>query len=170
MRHIEWYEETEALKKALSGDGVFVVAKDRSGKANPMTIGWGQVGIVWGLPVFTVLIRKSRYTHECIRYSNSFAVCVPTPGHLSEALQFCGTTSGRDIDKAAQAGMTLVAANKIDAPIIAECNLHYECEIIARSQQERDDFASDRILESIYKNGDHHLVVFGQIVEAYAKT
>jgi flavin reductase (DIM6/NTAB) family NADH-FMN oxidoreductase RutF len=167
MRRIEWHEETRWLASALAGGGVFVVANDDTGRPNPMTIGWGQVGIVWSVPVFTVLIRRSRYTHQCIRRSNSFAVCVPRPGELTDALQLCGTQSGRDVDKASAAGLTVLPAQKIDTPIIAECGLVYECEILARTQQEREDFASERVLESYYANPDHHLAVFGRIVDAY---
>lgn len=169
MKKIEWYEETEWLKSALSSGGTFVVAKDAEGKANPMTIGWAQVGIVWSVPVMTVLIRESRYTHKCVSSSSTFAVCVPRPGELKEALALCGTESGRDMDKAAEAGLTLVPAQTIDTPIIEECGLYYECEIIARTQQARDDFTdkAGKVLETYYPKGDHHLIVLGRILDVY---
>ena len=28
-----------------------------------MIIGWGNIGYDWGRPIFTVLVRESRYTH-----------------------------------------------------------------------------------------------------------
>lgn len=169
MRRVEWYQETEWLGAALSGGGAFVVAKDDKGKANPMTIGWAQVGIVWSIPVLSVLVRESRYTHSCIRHSESFAVCVPRPGELKQALGLCGSKSGRDMDKASAAGLRLVPAQRIDAPIVEDCGLHYECEIISRTQQTRADFG-DRagpILEKYYPQGDHHMIVHGRIVDAY---
>ena len=169
MQKIEWFQETEWLKTALSSVGAFVVAKDANGKANPMTIGWAQVGIVWSVPAMTVLIRESRYTHACITQSDTFSVCVPRPGELREALALCGTKTGRDTDKAAEAGLTFATAQTIETPIIEECGLHYECTIIARTQQVRGDFGAkgDRALETYYANGDYHLIVLGQILEAY---
>jgi len=169
MNRIEWHQETEWLKRALAGGGAFVLAKDASGRTNPMTIGWAQAGIVWSVPVLTVLIRESRYTHECITQSDTFAVSVPRPGELKEALALCGTKSGRDLDKATEAGLTLAPAQKIETPIIEQCGLHYECEIIARTQQTRDDFTekADRVLETFYAKGDYHLIVLGQILDAY---
>jgi len=169
MRHIEWHEETAWLNQALSHGGAFVIAVDRNGKANPMTIGWGQVGVVWSMPVMTVLIRESRYTFECVHASDAFAVSVPQPGQLKEALALCGTKSGRDIDKVAETGLTLASALEIATPIIGECGLHYECDIIARSQQTLADFGKKAapVLETYYPQGDHHLLVFGKLRAAY---
>jgi len=134
-----------------------------------MTIGWAQVGIVWSIPVVTVLVRESRYTYACLQSSESFAVCVPRPGEQKEALALCGTKSGRDLDKATAAELTLVPAQTIDTPVIEECGLHYECGIVARTQQSRGDFAAkaEDVLETYYPNGDHHLVVVGRILDAY---
>jgi len=169
MNRIEWDEGIERLKAALAGGGAFVVANDANGKPNPMTIGWAQVGIGWSVPVLTVLIRESRYTHACIRASDTFVVSVPRPGELTEALQLCGTKSGRDLDKAAAAGLALAPAQTVETSIVEACGLHYECEIIARSQQTRDDFGerATPILETFYPKGDHHLIVFGRILAAY---
>ena len=33
-------------------------------KFNTMTISWGGLGTLWGKPVATVYVRKSRYTHD----------------------------------------------------------------------------------------------------------
>jgi flavin reductase (DIM6/NTAB) family NADH-FMN oxidoreductase RutF len=169
MKKIEWFQETEWLKTALSSGGVFLVAKDSDGRANPMTIGWAQVGIVWSLPVMTVLVRESRYTHGCVTASNAFSVSVPKPGELREALALCGSKSGRDIDKAAEAGLTFMPAREIDTPIIEGCGLHYECRIIARTQQALVNFGEEAgpVLEKYYADGDYHLVIMGQILEAY---
>ena len=169
MNRIEWHQETEWLSAALTNGGVFVLAKDAAGRANPMTIGWAQAGVVWSMPVMTVFIRESRYTHGCVTASKTFSVCVPRPGELKDALQLCGTKSGRDIDKAAEAGLRLIPAQTIDTPVIEECGLHYECEILARTQQTRDHFTEQagQVLATYYAEGDHHLIVLGKILDAY---
>jgi flavin reductase (DIM6/NTAB) family NADH-FMN oxidoreductase RutF len=71
-RDIEWVEGAKRLRDALTSNGAFLVALDANGKPNPMTIGWGQVGIVWSRPMFTALVRTSRYTYGCLRSSDSF--------------------------------------------------------------------------------------------------
>ncbi|MEA3355954.1 MAG: flavin reductase family protein [Candidatus Bipolaricaulota bacterium] len=167
-KQISWSDEIELLKKALSGEGAFLVVLDKEGKGNPMTIGWGEVGIVWSLPVFTVLVRRSRYTYLCLQSSGEFTVNVPSPGTLENELQFCGTKSGRDLDKAAACELTLIAGRKVKTPVIEECALHYECRILARKQLEETDFSSSDILEEHYKDDDHHMIVMGKILTAYA--
>ncbi len=166
-RDIEWDEGEKALREAFAQGGAFIVAVDPNGKPNPMTIGWGQVGVVWGRPVFTALIRASRYTNECLRSSGTFTINVPRPGGLRDELVFCGTKSGRDLDKSAGCGLTLGPGGAVETPIVEGCGLHYECRIIARTQQERSDFASDDVLDQYYASGDHHLIVLGEIVAAY---
>ena len=166
-RPIEWYEETERLQAALARGGAFLTVNAPDGRANPMTIGWAQIGIVWSRPVLTVLVRKSRYTYDCIRGAGAFTVSVPCAGELSEELLLCGTKSGRDIDKVVEAGLSLTPGQKVDTPVIEGCFQHYECKILARSQQTRPDFCAEDVLTSFYPEGDHHVLVFGEIFAAY---
>ena len=165
---MEWDEHIDRLKDALSGDGVFLVSVDRNGKANPMTIGWGQVGIVWRRAVFTVLVRRSRYTHGCLLHSEEFTVNVPPLGQLKEELLFCGTKSGRDVDKSAELNLSPVPGRAVSTPIIDACSLHYECRILARKQLEKSDLVSSDVLSTYYGSDDHHMIVIGEIVAAYA--
>lgn len=166
-RDIQWDEGAKHLREAFGQGGIFIVAVDSNGKPNPMTIGWGQVGVVWSRPVFTALVRVSRYTYECLLSSDTFTINAPRPGELKDELLFCGTKSGRDLDKVAECGLTMVPSRAVDTPIIDECALHYECRILARTQQKRTDFSSEEVLGQYYASGDHHLVVFGEIVAAY---
>jgi len=166
---IEWSERTDLLQQALTGGGVFLVANSSDGRANPMTIGWAQVGIVWSRPVLTVLVRKSRYTFACLRTSDTFTVSVPRAGEFKDELLFCGTKSGRDVDKVAASGLILSPGRVVDTPTIDGCVLYYEARILARTQQESTDFSARDVLDQHYTDGDHHLVVFGEIVAAYTK-
>jgi flavin reductase (DIM6/NTAB) family NADH-FMN oxidoreductase RutF len=168
-KRIEWYEHTAWLNEALRTGGAFLVAVDADGKPNPMTIGWGQVGIVWSVPAFTVLVRESRYTHGCIRHASAFTVNVPRPGDLADALKLCGSMSGRDIDKAADAGLSMVPATEVEGMVIEQCPLQYECRILARTQQHLDDLAAEEVLRTFYPHGDYHLVVIGRIIAAFAE-
>lgn len=168
-KEISWSDHIDHLKQALSNGGVFLIALDENGRANPMTIGWGEVGIVWSRPVFTVLVRRSRYTYGCLHASESFTVNVPPVGGLKEELLFCGTKSGRDLDKAASCGLTLVTGKKVKTPVIEECSLHYECRILARKQLEAGDFASFEVLKEYYESNDYHMIVMGEIVTTYSE-
>jgi flavin reductase (DIM6/NTAB) family NADH-FMN oxidoreductase RutF len=168
-QEIEWNRELDRVWGALSSGGAFLAVLDEKGKPNPMTIGWGQVGIVWSRPVCTVLVRPTRYTYGGIRAGDSFTVNVPRAGDLEEALALCGSKSGRAMDKAKASGLTWTPSKKVATPIIEECALFYECEILARAALDRDSFRSSDVLETFYPKGDPHLVVFGEIVACYAE-
>ena len=43
-------------------------------KFNTMTISWGGLGTIWGMPAATVYVRKSRYTHEFMDGGEYFTV------------------------------------------------------------------------------------------------
>jgi flavin reductase (DIM6/NTAB) family NADH-FMN oxidoreductase RutF len=166
-RDIRWDEGAAQMRTAFEQGGAFIVALDANGKANPMTIGWGQVGVVWDRPIFTAYVRLSRYTHACLQSADSFTINVPWPGEFKEELLFCGTKSGRDIDKAVECGLTMAPGKAIATPIIERCALYYECRVAARTQQQREDFRSDQVLKQFYAKGDHHLIVLGEILAAY---
>ena len=82
----------------LGKPGLLLVSTDADGKPNAMTIGWGTVGIIWGKPIFVVLVRPSRYTYGLMEQTEDFTVNVPS-AELREAVAFCGSKSGRDYDK-----------------------------------------------------------------------
>src|SRR5690606_22606904 len=81
-------------------------------------------------------------------------------------LVYCGTKSGRDINKFEQCNLTIIKGQKISTPIIGECELHYEFRVIY--QQAMEPSALDReIKNSIYPNNDYHVLYFGEILDTY---
>lgn len=165
-RSIRWEDSVEWLSKSFAGEGAFILANKRGGGTNPMTIGWGQVGIVWGKPIFSAFVRTSRYTHECLQQTQSFTISVPRPGELSDALMICGTKSGRDLDKVDACQLELQPAQTVDTPIIGQCGLHYECSILVRSQLEPSDLSDERV-KKFYQQIDLHQILLGEIEAVY---
>lgn len=166
----EWDLSARILRRSLEGGGAFLLAKTPDGRTNPMTIGWAQIGIIWGRPVCTVFVRKSRYTHGCITAANEFAVSVPSDDGFRKELAVCGSVSGRDTDKVRDLHLNLVDGRAIDVAVIEGCGLQIECRILARTQMLADDLYSDDVRSSYYPDGDEHLVVFGEIVSMYEMT
>ena len=166
-KEIAWTDHVGLLKNALSTNGAFLVALDKTGKANPMTIGWGAVGRIWSIPTFTVLVRRSRYTHGCLLGADSFTVNVPREGDLARELDFCGHNSGRDLDKATACGLKFSPGMRVETPVIDGCALFYECRILIRKQLEEGDFSAPDILDKYYREGNHHMIVIGEILASY---
>ncbi len=163
---IAYTQLVDKTMKVMTSTGLLLVSLDANGRANPMTIGWGAIGSVWGRPMFLVLVRPSRYTYQCIEQTGDFTVNVP-PASLKEAVLHCGTVSGRQEDKLAVLGLTATGSRKVDSPIIQQCVIHYECEVV-----HKNDVIPSQLLPDIqtgsYQSGDYHRVYWGHIVAATA--
>ena len=73
-----------------------------------------------------IAIRKGRYSHGIIKDSKEFVINIPTR-KLLKATDFCGTKSGKKIDKFAETNLSPVKAKKVKAPLIKECPVNLEC-------------------------------------------
>ena len=136
-------------------------------KGNPMTIGWGTIGQIWGRPIFIVLVRPSRYSFGLLEDLPEFAVNVPTPD-IKKWVALCGSKSGRDMDKISECGFTLVDGRDIKIPSISECTVHYECRVIHKSNVINADLDPE-IVSGSYPAGDLHRVYYGEILGVYRK-
>jgi len=152
----------EQLKK-----GAFLTVKSGD-KVNTMTIAWGTIGYVWQRHVFITMVRHSRYTFELIEKANSFTVSFPLNGQMKDALNVCGTKSGRHIDKFKECGLSLLPSQKVDTPVIDGCDLHLECKIIYKSPMHPDQL-QEEIKRLCYGNGDYHVLYFGEILAVRMK-
>lgn len=131
-----------------------------------MTIGWGWLGYCWNKPVFAVVVRPQRHTFELIQQAGGFTVSIPEGDTLKKELAFAGTKSGRDLDKFEGHGLTAIPAQQVDAPIIGECGLHFECKTLL-TQDMTEDRMAEEVLNRVYPTRDLHTMFFGEIVDCY---
>ncbi|MFD3156449.1 flavin reductase family protein [Haloimpatiens sp. FM7330] len=163
---INYTENLQEAFKYIQKQGAFLTVKDKNGKVNTMTIGWANIGFEWGKPVFTVLVRKQRYTHELIENAQDFTVCIPLDEDMKEALKFCGTKSGRDFDKFEECNLKVENGKKVESPVIGNCGLTYECKI-AYKHEMSSKFLRKDIKDKWYKAEDYHVIYYGEIVDCY---
>ncbi|MFP4058829.1 MAG: flavin reductase family protein [Candidatus Brocadiia bacterium] len=163
-RTADYLAETLA---ALRHPGCLLAAQGEDGQPNAMTIGWGTVGIVWGREVFVVLVRPSRYTWELLQANGGFTVNVPAPS-LAQAVAFCGSASGRDVDKFAETGLTAIPGKHVAAPLVEQCVAHYECRTIHANEVVPQALDS-AVAAECYPSGDFHTLYYGQIVGVLAE-
>ena len=132
-----------------------------------MTIGWGQFGVLWGKPTFSVYVRESRYTHQLLEHANTYTVSVPAYGTMSKELALCGTKSGREIDKM-QALNASLFPNRFGAQDgFAGCRFQIECRILLRVDLDEHRIEDSALKNRYYANGDPHTMYVGEIVDAY---
>jgi flavin reductase (DIM6/NTAB) family NADH-FMN oxidoreductase RutF len=154
----------ETLKK-LEDPGLLLVGAKRDGKPNVMAIGWGFIGVLWGKPVFLVAVRPSRFTHEFIEDAGEFTVNVPSED-MDKAVGYCGEVSGRKCDKFKKCNLTLAKGRKVNAPVIKECRIHYECRVVHKLKIKRDLVPAD-LKSTFYPKGDFHTLFLGEILAVY---
>ncbi len=164
-KEISHTEHFPLVMDAMTSRGLLLAAYTPDGRANAMTLGWCMLGGVWSMPICIVLVRPSRYTCECIEQAGCFTVNV-AGADLDEACLLCGTKSGRDGDKLAEAGLTVEKAETVEAPVIAECPIVYECKVVHRNNILPPELADE--LQRWYADGDYHHIFFGKILAARA--
>jgi flavin reductase (DIM6/NTAB) family NADH-FMN oxidoreductase RutF len=97
-------------------------------RPNIITLAW--VGSLCSEPpIMGVSIRPSRYSHPLVTQAGEFGLNVPSVS-LLRAVDYCGSVSGRDVDKFTAMGLTPAPAHVIRTALIAECPLNLECQVV----------------------------------------
>ena len=144
----------------------FLLTAGEKESFNTMTCAWGGLGFLWNRPVCFIFVRPQRYTYEFVEKHDNFTISVFTEEHRA-ALQYCGTHSGRDVDKIAETGLT---------PVFDEKGWIYfdESRLVIKSRKIYfDDIKeagfSDPDLLKVYPEHDFHRIYIGQIEEILQK-
>ena len=118
------------------------------GKPNIITVAW-VTPLSIRPPLLGVVIGKPRYSYKLIEDTGEFVVNIPS-NDLVKQVNYCGSVSGRDVNKFEKAGLTPKPAKMVKPPIIEECIAHIECRTVNKISV-----------------GDHSLFV-GTVLAAYA--
>lgn len=135
---------------------------------NTMTASWGGLGWLWNKPVAFLFIRPERYTHDFVERHEELTLSF-LPTEHRHALQVCGTKSGRDSDKVAQAGLTAVDI----APGCVgfeQARLTIRCRKLFHTSFRPENFLDRKIIDSWYNDqpgGSLHDLYIVEIIEAY---
>ncbi len=171
-KSIRAFEYAPHILEKLAKSGVLVTVKNGE-QINPITIGWGTIGIQWGKQLFQVYIRECRHSKGMLDKAGEFTVNIPLENteRTKEILAFCGTKSGRDTDKVAALGLTLVDSETVSAPAIRELPLTLECKVIYSTRQDGAKMPAE-VMKRYYpkweeNTEDVHTVYYGEITAAY---
>lgn len=161
-------QEIQDNPVALFGKSNMALAVGEPDDLNAMAIGWGGLGTLWGLnnATVTVYVEQSRHTHSFME-RNEFFTLTAFPDDQREGLIYLGTHSGRDEDKIANSGLTLLFTENGN-PAFAEGRLILECRKIYQ-----DSFDPEGMGErgrKVYAGGRQlHTIFIGEIINAWVK-
>ncbi len=143
-------EYQDAIKTKYPEQVVIAIAKDKAGRANPVTLGWTMI-VSGNPPMMAIAVAKKHYSIETIRHSKCFTIVYPS-SQMADAALFFGSKSGRDVDKLAEFDCKTEPARQIDSVLLADAVANFEC-----------------TLESETEAGDH-IVFVGRIVCSHVNT
>lgn len=147
-----------------------LITAEKEGKANTMTASWGTIGRLWNKDVAFCFIRQSRYTKEFVDGSDTFSLSFFNHKLYAKKLGYLGTISGRDEDKIANAGLTVLHDGK--TPYFAQARLVLICQKAAKVPLTEDTFIDPDIKKDWYSQEDennYHDIYIGRILKVLVK-
>ncbi len=139
------------------------------GSYNTMTISWGGLGWLWGLPVSFTFVRKTRHTYKFMEDNDTFSLCFFAGESCKDQLMTLGTKSGRDIDKMNESGLTPIWVDGV--PAYAEASAILVCKKLYDGQFDAGKIPAD-IKKAAYPgtNPDEvHVEYISQVIACYVK-
>jgi flavin reductase (DIM6/NTAB) family NADH-FMN oxidoreductase RutF len=99
-------------------------------------------------PAITIALQHHRYSLKGIYQNRTFSVNIPSREMVKET-DYCGLVSGAKTDKVKDCGFRVFYGNLDTAPLIEQCPVNLECEVV-----------------HILNMGSHTLVI-GRVVETH---
>ena len=149
--------------------GVYAINPVSAGELadfNTMTASWGAMGELWHKKVGFGFVRPTRHTFKFMEESDTFTLTFFDEKYR-DALKFCGTKSGRDVDKMAATGLTPVPS-KCGSVHFAEARLVIECRKLYVHDLDPAEFL-EAAIEEEYPEKDYHRMYIGEIVRCLKK-
>ena len=146
MRHT--IDERDA-RRLLGGGPVALVSTAWHGAQNVMAAAF-TTPLSIDPPLIGVAVHPARHTHDMIKYSEEFALNIPTR-ELLHHVQYLGSVSGAEINKFELTRLPTFRARRVSAPLLEGCVGWIECGV-----------------HDAFTIGDHTLFV-GKVVAATAE-
>jgi len=141
-------EYTRAIKGKYPEQLVVAIARDASGKDNPIAIGWTMI-TSGDPPMMALSLGRGRHSLKAIRHSGEFVIAFPSREMDGDVLYY-GSHSGADTDKLADRSALTEPATEVSTVLLSGAVANFECKV-----------------EHDIETGDHVLIV-GRIVASHA--
>lgn len=145
----------------LIGEQWMLITAGNKESFNTMTASWGGLGWLWNKPVAFIFVRPERYTHDFLEKNEKVTLSF-FPESCREALQICGSKSGRNCDKVKEAGLTPAELSS-GAMTFKQARLTLECRKLFKSDMKKAEFIDKDTLEKWYATAGLHSVYILEI-------
>lgn len=165
LQPVDLYRIKDNPFKLIADDWMLVTAGTID-SFNTMTASWGAMGELWHRKIAVCFIRPNRHTFQFTERSARFTLSFFDETYR-KALNFCGTKSGRDVDKMAATGLTPIASES-GAVYFEQARIVLECRKIYTHDLDPTAFL-DPAIEKEYPKKDYHRMYIGQVERCLMK-
>ncbi len=144
----------DQVRRFLEPGPVVLVSSRHGEQTDIMTMGWHTV--MEFLPSLVgCVIASANHSHELIRQSRECVINLPTT-RLTDVVAKIGNSSGAEIDKFLEFGLTAERAHVVGAPMIGECHASFECRLYDDALVERYDFFIFEVVKAHVARSPRH--------------
>jgi flavin reductase (DIM6/NTAB) family NADH-FMN oxidoreductase RutF len=118
---------THNVRRFLEPGPIVLVSSAHKGATNIMTMGWHMI-MEFEPSLIGCYVWTENHSFEMIRGSKQCVINIPTV-ELAATVVKIGNSSGRDIDKFAEFGLSAKPGTHVGAPLIDECYANFECRL-----------------------------------------
>jgi flavin reductase (DIM6/NTAB) family NADH-FMN oxidoreductase RutF len=181
MRHA--IEDRDA-RRLLGGGPVALITTSWHGNTNVMPAAF-TTPLSIDPPLIGVAVHPARHTHDMIKFSEEFALNIPTRALLHHC-QYLGSVGGVDLNKLELTGLPTFRARRVEAPLLEGCVGWIECGVhdavtvgdhtlfigkVVAASAEKDAFEDAWLLADADKRPLHYLgvnyyAILGERMEA----
>lgn len=165
FKEINFTDVKENVVDLLKNQWGLVTAGNEKG-FNTMTVSWGAVGELWAMDMATIYIRPQRHTVNYLENNDYFTLSFYDAEYHS-ALAFCGSKSGKDVDKVSETGLTPDFVDSV--PYFEEAKLVLVCRKVAKGEFTPQQISDKTIIDKQYPNNDFHYIYYGAIEKVLIK-
>ena len=165
---MDGYRETDVRKIddnvfSMIADSWMLVTAGGMDSYNTMTASWGAMGELWSAKVAFAFVRPQRHTFGFMNRAGRFTLSFFEEEHR-DALKYCGSHSGRDVDKAAATGLSPFQPAP-DTVSFRQSRLILVCRKIYFQDLDPKNFLED-FIEDKYPEKGYHRMYVGEIEKA----
>jgi len=142
----------------------FLITAGNGENYNTMTASWGFMGVMWGTPSILCAVRTNRHTFKFMEDSDIYTISFFDESYRN-TLNFCGTKSGRDYDKAKETGLTPI---EIDGAVTFEqAKRVFVCKKRYSEIMNQESFTEKSTYDKWYSTDPMHKQYIGEIIAVY---
>jgi flavin reductase (DIM6/NTAB) family NADH-FMN oxidoreductase RutF len=161
------------VRRYLEPGPIVLVSSHYEGKHNIMTLGWHTI-LEFTPSLVGCMISGGNHSFEMIRKSRECVLNLPTTA-LTDTVVRIGNTTGANIDKFREFGLTGEQAQSVEAPLIRECHASFECQLFDDALVDKYNFfifevvkahaaARPKHPETLHYTGDGVFIVSGKAI------